>query len=99
MRTDAIHLVEHAFGLTVQAAFDTQGRKLIRHHSNCPACGVALSPIWPVREHLGGGFTFITWAKRTKPAFLPDRLADEVRGALGPVSRDDYPASNDRIFA
>src|SRR5262249_39987212 len=42
MSTDTVHLVEHAFGLTVQIAFNSERGKLVRNYSHRPARGIAL---------------------------------------------------------
>ena len=41
VRANAVHPVEHAFGLAIQIAFDTQRRKLVRNDPNGPPGSVA----------------------------------------------------------
>src|SRR5437764_2266553 len=42
VRADSVHAIEHAFGLTVQVAFDSQGREFVRNYTDGPAWGIAL---------------------------------------------------------
>ena len=99
VRPNAVHLVEHAFGLPVQASLDSKGRKLIGHHAHRPIRGVARSAVRAIRQHLGRSLAFIAIAERAKAALHFHRLAAEVGGTLGAIGRNDYPSSYDWIFA
>ena len=41
VRADAVHLVEHAFGLAAQIAFDAQRGELVGHYADGPAGSMA----------------------------------------------------------
>src|ERR1039458_1240394 len=99
VRPNPAHLVEHAFGLTVQAAFDSEGGKLVRHHAYRPVRGVTRRPIWAIRQHFGRRLAFIAVAERAKAALQFHRLTAEVVRAFGAIGRNDYPSSQDWIFA
>jgi len=45
VRANAIHFVEHALGLLIQAAFNAERRKLVRNHADRPSRTVFLRRI------------------------------------------------------
>ena len=104
MRANAVHLVEHAFGLAVQIAFDAQCRKLIRNYAHCPARTVALRRRAAIRVRAVGlnlrrCFTLVAITKRAEAALDFHSLPDKIGRTLGTVGRDNYPSSDDRVFS
>ena len=51
VRADAVHLVEQAFALAIQFAFDSQRRKPVRHHANAPTRRVRPAAIAPIHQN------------------------------------------------
>src|SRR5581483_1945940 len=101
---NAVHAVKHTFGLAVQAAFYTQGRKLIGHHTDCPTRGIALR--WRASIRIGTiGLNFrwrlalVSIAERAKSALDLYRVTRKIGGPFGPVGGDDHPAANDGVFS
>src|SRR5271166_1514591 len=99
VRPDARHLIEHAYGGTVQTSFDAERWELIGDHAHRPALCIAACAVGPVRQNLGGRLALITRTKRAKAALHFDRLAHKIGWALRAISRYDDPSSNDGIFA
>src|SRR5664280_1601962 len=99
VRPNAVHLVEHALGLPVQAALDSECRKLVGHHAYRPIRCVTRSAVRAIRQHLGRGLAFIAVAERAKATLHFHRLTAEVGGTFGAIGGNDYPSSNDWIFA
>src|SRR6516225_1343920 len=98
VRADAVHLVEHAIGRAVQAAFNLQCRKLVGHYTNRPTLGIAPGAVRTVSKHFGRCLAFVAGTKRAKSALQLHRLPYKIGWALRAVSRDDYPSAYDGIF-
>ena len=100
---DAVHLVEHAFGLLVEVAFDAERREFVRDYSNCPAGSVFLRSaavgVGAVGKDFRRRLAFIAVAEGTEATFDLDGLAHEVGRALGAVGRNDYPSAYDGVFS
>src|SRR5450631_2852405 len=104
MRTNAVHAVEHALGLTVEIPFDTERWKLVGHYAHRPARTIALGRrsavgIRTIGLNLRRSLGFVAVTEGAKAAFDSDRHADEVGRTLGAVRRNDDPAAHDRIFS
>src|SRR5208337_1580413 len=99
VRADAVHLVEHAFGLTVQASLDPQRRKLVRYNAYAPALAVARGPVWAVGQNLRRRLVLIAGTERAEATLHLHRFTAEVGGTLGAVGRNNDPPPDDRIFA
>src|SRR6516225_10244640 len=95
----AVHVVEHAFGRTVQVSFDGERRKLVGHHPHSPTLRVAAGAVRAICQHLGGSLALVTGTEWTKTAFDLDGFADEISRTLGTISGYDDPSSDDGIFA
>ncbi len=100
VRADAMHLVVQAFALAVQRAFDPQGGKLVRHHTQRPAGSIGAAAVAAIGEDFRRGLGFIAGAERAeaRPSDL-HLFADEIRWPLRPVRGDDDPSTGDGIFS
>src|ERR1035438_10379466 len=78
-----VHLVEHSLGLLVQVAFNTESRKLIRHHPHRPAWSILLRSVAiiarSIRENLRRRLRLIAITKRAESALNLYRLAQKNR--------------------
>src|SRR3954453_24230688 len=103
VRADAVHLVEHAFGLAVQIAFDAKGGKLIRDSPNRPARGIFLwwrpAILRTIGLDLGRGLALVSITEGTEAAPHLYCFTGKVSRTLGAVGRDNDPAANNRIFS
>src|ERR1019366_6570296 len=99
VRAHAVHVVEHAFGGTVQATLDPQGRKLVGHHPHRPTLRIAARAIGPIGQHLRRSLVFLPRTERTESALDLDGLAYKIGWALGAIRGNDDPSSHDGIFA
>ena len=104
VRPDPIHFVEHAFGLSIEVAFNAQRRKLVRHHTHRPTRRVthrrrSTVGIRAVSLDFRRRFVLVPIAERAEAALDLDTFAHEVRRTLRAVCRDDYPPANNRIFS
>src|SRR2546426_9619698 len=104
VRSDAVHLVEHALGLAVQIALDAEGRELVGNHAHRPARAVALwrrssIGIGTIGLNLRGSLILVTVTKGTKTTLEFDSLPHEIRGTFGAVGRNNDPPSYNRIFS
>ena len=70
VRADAVHAVEKAVAFAIQAAFNSQRGKFIRHHAQRPSRRVFAAAIPSVGENFGRGFAFIAGAERDKTQLL-----------------------------
>src|SRR5579864_14140 len=103
VRADAVHLVEHALGLAVQIAFNSQSGEFVRDHPHSPAGRIALRRtailVGPVGLNLRRGLAFVPVAEGAETALHFYCVAGKVSGALGSVGRNDDPATDDRVFS
>src|SRR5262249_33750693 len=104
MRANAIHAVEHALGLAVEIALDTESRKLVWHHPYRPTRRIALRRraaigIGAVSLNFRRRLGFVPIAERAESAFDFDCLTGEVRGAFCTICRNDYPAADNGVFS
>src|SRR5580704_12088664 len=104
MRAHAVHAVEHALGLAVEAALDAECGKFIGNHPHRPSRRVALRRRSSVhvrtislnfRRRLG----LVTITKRTKAAFQLHTVSGKVSRTLGAVRRNDDPPAYDWILS
>src|SRR5215472_1844545 len=103
MRTNAVHLVEHALGLAIEIAFDAQGGKFVRNHAHSPTGSI---PLWwrpavqvrAIRLDFRGSLAFVAGAKGTESSLDPHSFAHKIRGPLGSIRGDNNPTSDDRVF-
>ena len=103
MGADAIHFVEHAFGLAVKVALDSERGEFVRHHAHCPAGRVTLRLgailVGTIGLNFRRGLAFVSVAKRAKAALHLYRFAGKVSGAFGAVGGNNYPAADDGVFS
>src|SRR5690348_1211127 len=70
VRADAIHLVEHAFGLSVEIAFNSEGREFVGNDPNGPAWRIPLrsSPVvaGPIGLNFRRCLAFVSVTKRAE---------------------------------
>src|SRR5215472_16041503 len=104
MCADAVHAIEHAFGLPIQSALNSKCWKFVRNHSHGPAGRVSLGPrstvgIRTISLNLRRRLALVPIAEGTKASLDLHVFPHEVRWAFRPIGRDNYPASNDRIFS
>src|SRR5579884_2149275 len=100
---DAVHLVEHALGLPVQIAFNTQGRELVGNDANGPARGVfrrrrPTVGIGAISLDFRRSLVFVAVAEGTKTASEFYRFPGEVRGTFGAIGRNNDPATHNGVF-
>src|SRR5262249_2391618 len=87
---DAIHLVKHAFGLAVQVAFNSEGRKLIGHNAHRPSRCMPLwrGPpirIWAVGLNFRWCLAFVTVAEGAKPTLVLDAFTEKIGRSLSTI--------------
>src|SRR5262249_16399176 len=104
MRADAVHLVEHAFSLTAETAFNSECKELVRNNAQSPSRRVALrwgTAIWArtIGLNFRWGLGFIAIAERTESTLYLDAFPQEITRTLGPVGRDNDPAAHNRVFS
>src|SRR5579871_1800199 len=95
---DAIHLVEHAFGLTIEIALDAQRGEFVGHHAHRPAGRVALRRAavlaGPVGLDFGRGFVFVAVTEGAKTALDLYLFTGKIGGPFGPVGGNDDPPAD-----
>src|SRR5262249_29816256 len=101
---DAVHLVEHALGLAINVALDTQCWKLVGDHAHAPAgrIGQSFGPSighGTIAEHFRGRLAFVSRAEGTEAAFHFHGFANKVGRALGAVGRNNDPTASNGIFS
>src|SRR5262249_27810404 len=103
MRAHAIHLVEHAFGLSIEVALNSQCRKFVRHHPNRPTRSIRLRLtsvlIGTVGLYLWGSLALVAGAERAESAPHLYRITGKIGGTLGAVARNNHPAADDGVFS
>ena len=104
VRADPIHLVEHAFGLFVEVAFDPECRKFVGHNAYGPAWAVfhgrRAVRAWAIRQNLRWSLALVAVVERTKAASLGlERFPGKVGGALGAIRGNNHPSSHDGVFS
>ena len=100
---DPVHPVEHALGLAVQVALNTQGRKLVRNHPYCPSRSVALQRRGPIRVrticlNLRRSLAFVPITERAKAAFQFHSVTGKVSWTLCAVGRNNHPPAYNWVF-
>jgi hypothetical protein len=97
MSPNAVHAVIHAFGATVEIAFNSQCGKLIRDHADRPAGLISLTTV-AISEDLGRGLGFIAGTKRAKAALDDYGVPSEIARSTGSVGGNDDPTSCNRVL-
>src|SRR5207302_11145066 len=97
------HLVEHAFGLAIEVAFNSESRELVWHDSHCPTWSVSLRRATILIGTIGldfrRSFIFVAVAEGAEAPLHPDGVAGKVSGALGALGRYNDPTADDGIFS
>src|ERR1700688_377679 len=101
---DAVHSVEHAFGLAVERAFNPESGKFVWYHAYGPSRGIALRCRSAVRSrtirlNLRRGLALVPVAKRAEATFQLDVFSRKIGRPLGAIGRNNHPAANNRIFS
>ena len=101
---DAVHPVEHALGLAVQVAFDSQRREFVGHDAHRPAGRIALGRRPAVRVgtislNFGRSLALISGTERAEAALDLYGFAHEIGGTFGAIGGDDNPAADDGVFS
>src|SRR5581483_10512796 len=101
---DAVHLVEHAFGLAIQIAFDSQGREFVGNDAYGPARRIALRRrtsirIRPIGLNLRRSLGLVSIAEGAEATLDAHPFAGKIRGTLGAIGGDDHPTANNGIFS
>ena len=98
VRADAADLVVQPVSLAVQFAFDAQRGEFIGDDAQAPLGWIARS-VASEYENLRRRLAFIARAERADAASLRlERLAHEIRRALGSIRRNNDPSSRNRVF-
>ena len=97
---DAVHVIEEAVAFTIQAAFDSEGGKLVRHDANRPARSVPARAFAAVGEDFRRRHAFVSGAEGTNTlAFNLDTFANKIARPFPALGGNDHPAAGNRIFA
>src|SRR5579862_8114744 len=101
---DAVHTIEHALGLPIQGTLNSKCRKLVGNYSHRPSWRVSLWPrstirVGPISLNLRRRLAFIPVTKGAEASLDLHVFPHEIRWALRPIGRDNYPTSNNRIFS
>ena len=100
MRTDAVHAIEHALGLPLEAAFHFQRGELVRHDPKVPAGPVRGAAVLPVRQDLVRRELLTAGAERTVLGAQRGHTVDaEIARPLLTLGGDDHPPPSDGIFS
>ena len=103
VRADAVHLVEHAFGLLVEIAFDAERGELIGDYANGPAGAVFLGRAavgaGAVGQDLWRRLALIAIAEGAEAALDPHGFAHKVGRAFSAIGGNDYPSAHDGVFS
>ena len=99
VRADAVHFVVEAVPLPAERALDSQGGKFVGHNAQRPPRSVGRSAIIAIGEHFRWSLALVAVTKGAKAGAADLHLVtDKIRGALGPVGRDNHPPAGDRIL-
>jgi hypothetical protein len=101
---DAIHSVEHAFGLAIQVSFNPEGGELVGDYAHGPSGGIAQRwraavRVRPVGLDFGRSFVLVPWAEGAETAFNAHPFAYKICGTLGAIGGDDHPPAHDWVFS
>src|SRR5580704_9647874 len=100
VRAHAVHAIEQAFALAIEAPFNSQSRKFIWHNAEGPARGVLSCAVAAVGENFRRRLAFIAGTERTGGgSFDLNAFANKIERALATLGGNDYPAPRDWIPA
>src|ERR1700721_1239142 len=100
VRAHAVHAIEQAFALAIEAPFNSQSRKFIRDNAQRPARRVLSCTVAAVGENFRRRLAFIAGTERTGgSSFDLNALANEIERPLATLGGNNNPAARDRIPA
>src|ERR1700723_2915509 len=83
VRAHAVHAIEQAFALAIEATFNSQSRKFIRDDAQRPARRVLSCAVAAVGENFGRRLAFVAGAEGTGGSPLDlNAFANEIEGPL-----------------
>ena len=100
VRADPVHAIEQAVAFAVEPAFNSQRRKFIWYHPNCPSGRVFAASISAVGNNLRRRLAFVAGTKRTNTfALYFDAFAQKFVRTLTAFRGNNDPSTRNRVPA
>src|SRR5271169_4596448 len=94
-----VHLVEQAFALAVDFAFNSQRRETIRNHANVPASGVRSAAVSSINQNFRWSFGFVTRAEWTiHRGFGKHTVPHKIHWPLSAIRGNNHPSTSNGIL-